>query len=134
MTRQRTDTVDPDVLQAAASAEPAVLVVTGRASFEAEVLESDLPVVVDFWATWCTPCTTLGRMLGELAPLYADRLKFVKVDISEKANAWAGSRFEITSVPLLLLFVGGMRIEDVDLLGMCTRKELVKWLDQVAST
>lgn len=111
----------------------AVIAVVGRRAFEIEVLESDLPVVVDFWAGFCTPCGKMSDTLAALVPLYADDFKFVKVDISDPANESLGRRFEITSIPLLLLFANGMRVDDVDLLGACSRKELVKWLDRIST-
>jgi len=74
-------------------------------SFAAEVLESDTPVLVDFWATWCGPCKAIAPLLEELAGESAGQLKVVKVDIQQHMKT--SMQFSITSIPTLLVFKGG---------------------------
>src|SRR5690349_9624897 len=75
------------------------------ATFAAEVLASELPVFVDFWAEWCPPCHRLAPVLDELAEEYAGRVRFVKVDCDE--NPLFARRYGIGSMPTLSVFAGG---------------------------
>jgi thioredoxin 1 len=74
-------------------------------NFEAEVLQADQPVLVDFSATWCAPCKKLEPVVHDIAADYVGRLKVVKVDVDHAANSAA--RFAVLSVPTVLLFQGG---------------------------
>lgn len=74
-------------------------------SFEAEVLRSDVPVVVDFWAPWCGPCRLVSPVLEELSEEYAGRLKIVKVNADE--NPGLSEDFKIQSIPFIAFFTGG---------------------------
>lgn len=73
--------------------------------FEEEVLKTDLPVLVDFWAVWCAPCHMVAPALENLAESWKDKLKVVKVNVDE--NAALAARYGIMSIPALLLFKGG---------------------------
>lgn len=75
------------------------------ASFDQEVLQADLPVLVDFWAEWCGPCRMTGPVVEELATNYAGRLKVCKLNVDE--NPQTASRYQVMSIPTLLLFKGG---------------------------
>ncbi len=75
------------------------------ATYDAEVLASPVPVVVDFWAPWCGPCRVLNRVLDELAATYAGRVTFVAVNADE--NPGLVERFGIVSLPTLQLYAGG---------------------------
>lgn len=80
-----------------------------KTSFQTEVLESDIPVVVDLWAPWCGPCRMIGPVLEELAERHAGRVKVVKVNTDEeKALA---SEFRIRGIPTLLVYSGGHEID-----------------------
>jgi len=75
------------------------------ATFEASVLKSDKPVLVDFWATWCGPCKAMAPMLEELAGERAGNLTIAKIDVD--ANAETTQRYGIQSVPTMIVFKGG---------------------------
>ena len=75
------------------------------ASFGTAVLASPEPVLVDFWAQWCTPCKLVGPLVAESAKTYAGRLKVVKLDIDE--NPAAASRYNVRSIPTLMVFKDG---------------------------
>jgi thioredoxin 1 len=75
------------------------------ASFEQQVLQAELPTLVDFWATWCAPCRSMGPILEKLADEQAGKLQVVKLDV--QANPDTAARHEVMNLPTLLLFVGG---------------------------
>ena len=74
-------------------------------SFEEEVLKSELPVLVDFWAVWCAPCHMVAPSVSNLAQIYKDKMKVVKLNIDE--NPKTPANFGILSIPTLLFFKGG---------------------------
>ena len=75
------------------------------ATFDEEVLNSDLPVLVDFWAEWCGPCKMIAPVLDEIAGEYAGKLKIAKVDVD--ANPDIPPKFGIRGIPTLIVFKGG---------------------------
>jgi thioredoxin 1 len=81
------------------------------ATFEAEVLQADMPVVVDFWAPWCGPCHAVEPVLAALAGEHEGRVKFVKLDIDQ--NLQTASRYEVLSIPTAILFDDGEARETV---------------------
>ena len=85
-------------------------VVTGQ-TFDSEVLNSSLPVLVDFWAAWCGPCRAIAPAIEEIAGEYAGQLKVVKVDTDE--NQDIAVKFQVMSIPTLMVFKGGKVVERV---------------------
>ena len=96
-------------------------------SFEEEVINSDIPVLVDFWATWCGPCLAVGPILEELAGEFEGKAKVVKVDVDK--NREVASSMGVRSIPTLALFSGG-EVKDV-IVGARPKDELIKALDKV---
>lgn len=75
------------------------------ASFEADVLKSDLPVLVDYWAEWCGPCRSIAPILDELAEQYQGKLQICKMNVDE--NRETPAKFGIRGIPTLMIFKGG---------------------------
>lgn len=78
-------------------------------NFEQEVINSEIPVVVDFWATWCGPCRKLGPVIDEIAQNYEGKVKFVKVNVEECLES--AKKFSISGLPSLLVFNQGEAVE-----------------------
>ena len=81
------------------------------ATFQAEVLESDVPVIVDFWAEWCQPCRRIAPIVKELADQYGDKLKVVKINIDESAQT--PGAYGIRSIPTVLAFKNGQVVSQL---------------------
>ncbi len=77
--------------------------------FEQEVVNSEIPVVVDFWATWCGPCRKLSPVIEEISETYSDKVKFVKVNVEESLNT--AKTYSISGLPSLLVFKSGEAVE-----------------------
>jgi thioredoxin len=98
-------------------------------TFEEEVLKSDTPVLVDFWAEWCGPCKALGPIIDELATMYQGRVKVGKLDTD--ANRQVSTQYAITAIPTVILFQGGQIKEKF--VGLRSKKDLSRSLDGVAA-
>ena len=78
-------------------------------TFEAEVVDSSTPVLVDFWATWCGPCRKLGPVVDEIAEAYDGKVKFVKINVEESLET--AKKYSISGLPSLLVFKNGEAVE-----------------------
>ena len=94
-------------------------------NFDTEVLGSDVPVLVDFWAVWCGPCRMIAPIIDELAETYAGKAKIGKMNVDE--NRGVSGRFKITSIPTLLLFKNGQVVQQI--VGARPKKDFVSALD-----
>ena len=95
-------------------------------NFEDLVINSDVPVLVDFWAPWCGPCRAVAPLLEELAGEYAERAKVVKVNVDEEQQV--ASTLGIRAIPTIMLFSGGKQKASV--VGAQPKTELAQMLDQ----
>jgi thioredoxin 1 len=93
--------------------------------FEAEVLKSDLPVLVDFWAEWCGPCKAIGPVLEEIAQALDGRVKVVKVNIAHAPET--PTKYGVRSIPTLMLFKGGALV-DTKVRG-APKSKLLEWIE-----
>ncbi len=95
------------------------------ASFDSDVKQSDIPVVVDFWAEWCGPCRQIGPALEELSEHYAGRVKIVKLNVDE--NPAIPSQLGIRGIPALFLFKDGAVVSNK--VGAAPKAALQSWID-----
>ncbi len=102
-------------------------VVVSTQNFESEVVKSNIPVLVDFWASWCAPCRMIAPVVEELAKEYDGKLKVAKLDVD--ANREIAQNFGIMSIPTLLIFNGG-RVAD-QLVGAVPKSMLVDKITRV---
>ena len=96
------------------------------ASFGREVLEADLPVLIDFWAPWCGPCKAIAPVVEELAGAYAGRLKVVKMNVDD--NPETPSQYGVRGIPNLILFKGGQVADQI--VGAVPKAHLLKAIDR----
>lgn len=99
---------------------------TSNAQFKADVLDKDLPVLVDFWAAWCGPCKMIAPVLEDLAKEYDGKVQIVKVDITD--NEEIAQQYGIRSIPALYLFKQGEVVAQQ--IGAVPRAQLAQFIDQ----
>ena len=101
------------------------IVHTSDATFEADVLNNEKPVLLDFWAEWCGPCKMIGPLLEEVAVSHADNLAVVKLNVDENPNT--AQKFGIRSIPTLMLFKDGA--VQAQKMGAMPKSQLDEFLD-----
>jgi len=87
------------------------LVIANDSNFEQEVINSDVPVIVDFWAEWCAPCRLIAPLVEDIGNEYAGKLKVCKFDVD--SNPQTSMKYGIRSIPTLLIFKGGQPVETI---------------------
>jgi thioredoxin 1 len=103
-------------------------IVTGTdANFQAEVIKSDLPVLIDFWAPWCGPCLMVGPVVEELAETFKGKLKVVKMNVDD--NGQTPQTYGIMAIPTLILFKGGELKEKM--VGVLSKAKYIEAINKV---
>jgi thioredoxin 1 len=103
------------------------IVHTTDSSFESDVLQSDIPALVDFWAAWCGPCKMIAPLLDELSTEYAGRVKICKVDVDSSPETAA--KFNVRGIPTLLVFKNGT--VEATKVGALSKAQLVEFFDSI---
>lgn len=98
------------------------------ANFEEEVLNSDTPVLVDYWAEWCGPCKAIAPVLDDIAPEYAGKVKIAKMNIEENPNT--PPKYGVRAIPALMLFKNGA--VEATKLGAMSKAQLCEFIDKNA--
>ena len=95
------------------------------ASFEADVLQSDIPAMVDFWAEWCGPCKMIAPILDEIAMEYAGKIKICKVDVD--SNPETAAKFNVRGIPTLLILKNG--VVEATKVGALSKGQLTEFIE-----
>ncbi len=102
-----------------------VLAITGEENFKQSVLESKVPVLVDFWAQWCAPCLAAAPIVEELSGEYEGKVVFAKVNVED--NSTIAAKYGIAAIPTMLIFKNGEPAQQI--VGLKPKKDLKKLLD-----
>ena len=103
------------------------LVELNDSNFESEVLKSELPCLVDFWAEWCGPCQMVGPIVEEIAKEYEGKLKVGKLDVDQ--NSQIAAKYGIMSIPSLLIFNDGKVVDQI--VGAVPKKQFVERIEKI---
>ena len=101
------------------------ILMTGKASFEQDVIKSELPVLVDYWAEWCAPCKAIGPLLDELAAEYQGKLRIAKVNMDEDVEI--GQKYHVRGMPTLMIFKNGS--VEAQKTGAMSKSQLTAFID-----
>lgn len=96
-------------------------------NFDTEVIKSELPVLVDYWASWCGPCRMVSPVVEELSREFNGKIKVAKVNVDDNSNL--ATRFRIMNIPTLVLFKGGKEVDRI--VGVTPKTELVKRVNKI---
>lgn len=100
-----------------------------QATFKNEVVESDIPVLVDFWAEWCGPCKKLSPLLDEIASEMGDQVKVAKVNVDNERAL--GMMYQVMSIPTVLLFKDGQKVDEF--VGLRPKSEIVSKIEALGA-
>jgi len=89
------------------------LIMLTKDNFENEVLKSEMPVLVDFWAEWCGPCKMMGPILEDFAGKHADKIKVAKLDVNNADHQALSEKYDIQGIPALRVFKGGVVVKEL---------------------
>lgn len=103
-----------------------IVMIKSADDFADKVLQSDVPVFVDFWATWCGPCRMVGPIVDQLADEYEGKVKICKVDVD--GNQELSQMYQVMSIPTLMVFKGGNVVDKK--VGAAPKQELVKMIEK----
>lgn len=109
-------------------AESGALLHVTDADFEQQVLKSEVPALVDFWAAWCGPCRTVGPVVEELAGEYKDKVKVAKLNVDD--NKQTPSKYGVKGIPTLMLFKDGKVVDQI--VGAVPKNKIKDMLDKVS--
>jgi thioredoxin 1 len=98
------------------------------ADFDQQILKSDVPALVDFWAAWCGPCRTVGPVVEELAGEYKDKIKVAKLNVDD--NKQTPSKYGVKGIPTLMLFKNGQVVDQI--VGAVQKNRIKDMLDKVS--
>jgi len=101
------------------------ILMTGKASFEQDVIKSELPVLVDYWAEWCAPCKAIGPLLDELALEYQGKLRIAKVNMDDDVEI--GQKYHVRGMPTLMIFKHGA--VEAQKTGAMSKSQLTAFID-----